>query len=65
MTWDIAQQVIRIALYFGGGAAVARGWTSAETVEWVSGTLMTLAALVWWQAWSGRRGGQPPEGHSP
>lgn len=55
MSWDTAQQYVRIAIYAGAGWLANRGYVSGEVADWLAGAAMGGAALLWTWAWNRRR----------
>jgi hypothetical protein len=57
MTWDSAQQVIRIAMQAVAGYLVASGHLTEDMAKALTGGVLSLAMVAWWWAWNGRRAG--------
>lgn len=55
MTWDVAQQYVRIALYAAAGALVQRGYITAEWGDWAAGSALAAANLLWTHYWNKKR----------
>lgn len=55
MTWDTAQQYVRIAIYAAAGALANRGYISGEVADWLAGAAFGGAALLWTWAWNRKR----------
>lgn len=60
MTWNSIQQLLRIALYTGGGIVFGESFMDGELAQSAIGGLLSIGAFVWWLVWE--RGTQrPPE----
>lgn len=57
MTWDTAQQFVRIALQAAAGALVSKGILTEEMATTVVGALISLGGVAWWAIWNRKRGG--------
>lgn len=55
MTWDTAQQFVRIGLQLGAGALVSKGILTEEMAETATGALLSLAGVAWWALWNRKR----------
>lgn len=51
MTWDQAQQVIRILLYSGGAALFGSGIQDDAMFQQAVGALLSLGGVAWWFFW--------------
>jgi hypothetical protein len=47
IAWEKVQGLIRHALTFGGGIAVAKGWIDTSNLEAVVGALVTIIGAFW------------------
>lgn len=55
MTWDNAQQYVRIGLYGATGWLVNRGYVSGEVGDWLAASLLGGANLLWTWFWNRQR----------
>ena len=55
MTWDTAQQFVRIGLQLVAGALVSKGILTEEMAATATGALLSLAGVAWWALWNRKR----------
>lgn len=55
MTWDTAQQFLRITLQFAGGMLVSKGVLTEEMAATAVGALISLGGVAWWAFWNKKR----------
>lgn len=55
ITWDTAQQFVRIGLQLASGALVQRGWLNEEMATTATGAVLSLAGVAWWAVWNRKR----------
>lgn len=51
MSWDTVQQLVRIVLQLGAGMLVQRGWITEDMATTVTGSVLSLAGVLWWAMW--------------
>lgn len=55
MTWDTAQQIIRIMLQVIGGALISAGYLHSSDLQGFIGAGLSLFGVVWWAIWERKR----------
>lgn len=55
MKWDTVQQVLRIALYSGGGYLFGDAVAQSEMYQAAAGGLLSVGAFLWWWFWERNR----------
>lgn len=55
ITWDKAQQLVRIGLQLAAGALVQQGVITADMATTGVGAALSLAGIVWWVIWDRKR----------
>jgi hypothetical protein len=52
MTWDSIQQVLRIALYSGGGYLFGDAIATGDLYQTAVSGALSVGAFVWWMVWN-------------
>jgi uncharacterized membrane protein len=55
MNWDTIQQLLRILLQIAAGFLISAGYLNQEMAATASGAVLSLAGVLWWAFWNGKR----------
>jgi len=55
MSWDQAQQYVRIIGYAAAGWMASRGYINQDQVDMIGGAILAIGALSWTIAWNWKR----------